>query len=226
MRFGDLFISYKIGLKGIKSTIPFTKLPLYRKIFVIILFASTIISGILLVFKLTLASCIPMALGILSFIVFLIIDSLKRNLEVMLKEHYTPYSQKRMNMTIDVLKNYGINIQNFDSIDLLIEEAKYAQIHCDYIAPLKKPFKTLGAIIIPIVVFVAHKIGDAATQDEMILMAAQVIVLILLIFSLILLLTPTIKEILYLDYNKYNELIYDLRQIKLFYAKENSTFSN
>lgn len=37
MRFCDLFISYKIGLKSIKSTIPFTKLPLYRKIFVIIL---------------------------------------------------------------------------------------------------------------------------------------------------------------------------------------------
>ena len=56
MRFCDLFISYKIGLKGIKSTIPFTKLPLYRKIFVIIFFASAIVSGILLLFKLTLAS--------------------------------------------------------------------------------------------------------------------------------------------------------------------------
>ena len=51
MRFCDLFISYKIGLKGIKSTIPFTKLPLYRKIFVIIFFASAIVSGILLLFK-------------------------------------------------------------------------------------------------------------------------------------------------------------------------------
>ena len=59
MRFCDLFISYKIGLKGIKSTIPFTKLPLYRKIFVIIFFASAIVSGILLLFKLTLASYIP-----------------------------------------------------------------------------------------------------------------------------------------------------------------------
>ena len=37
---------------------------------------------------------------------------------------------------------------------MLIEEAKQAQIQCDYIAPLKKPFKTLGAIIIPIVAFV------------------------------------------------------------------------
>ncbi len=37
MRFCDIFISYKIGLKNLKNTIPFTKLPLYRKIAVIAL---------------------------------------------------------------------------------------------------------------------------------------------------------------------------------------------
>lgn len=226
MRFCDLFISYKIGLKSIKSTIPFTKLPLYRKIFVIILFASAIISGILLIFKQTWASYIPMALGIISLIIFFIIDSMKRNLKVMLQQHYAPYSEKRMNMTINVLKDYGIEIQNFDSLDMLIEEAKQAQIQCDYIAPLKKPFKTLGAIIIPIVAFVAQKIGNAASQDEMITMALQVIVLVLLTFSLIFSLTPIIKDILYRDYNKYDDFIYDLRQIKLFYAKKNATYSN
>lgn len=31
MRFCDFFISYKIGLKGIKNIIPYTQLPLYRK---------------------------------------------------------------------------------------------------------------------------------------------------------------------------------------------------
>lgn len=101
MRFCDLFISYKIGLKNIKSTIPFTKLPLYRKIFVIILFASAITSGILLIFRQTWASYIPIGFGALSLIVFFIIDSTKRNLEVMLKEHYTPYSEKRMLMMLE-----------------------------------------------------------------------------------------------------------------------------
>lgn len=226
MRFCDLFISYKIVLKGIKSTIPFTKLPLYRKIFVIIFFASAIVSGILLLFKLTLASYIPIALGALSFIIFIIIDSLKSNLEVMLDEHYTPYSESRMKMVIEVLTKYKIDIHNFEALDMLIDEAKHAQIHCDYLAPLKKPLKTLGAIIIPIIAFVAQKIGDAATQDEMIIMAAQAITLVLLVFSLIFLLTPTIKELLYIDYNKYNEFIYDMRQIKLFYAKEDSSSSN
>lgn len=226
MRFCDLFISYKIGLKNIKSTIPFTKLPLYRKIFVIILFASVITSGILLIFHQTWASYIPIGLGLLSLIAFFIIDSTKRNLDVMLKEHSAPYSEKRMLMTINVLKNYGIDIHNNTSIDMLIEEAKLAQIQCDYIAPLKKPLKTLGAIIIPIIAFVAQKIGNAATTNEIITMAAQVIVLVLLIFSLIFSLTPVVKYILYRDYNKYDDLIYDLRQIKLFYTKENDTHTN
>lgn len=226
MRFCDLFISYKIGLKGIKHTIPFTKLPLYRKVFITILFVGAIISGILLLFKQSWTSYIPIALSFLSLIVFFIIDSLKRNLEAMLKEHYTPYSKKRINMTIEILKKYDINIDNFDSIDMLIDEAKHAQIQCDYLSPLKKPLKTLGAIIFPIIVFIAKKIGNAATQDEMIFMATQAIVLILLIFSLIFALTPIVKDLLYRDYNKYNDLIYDLRQIKLFYSKKGSTSSN
>ena len=226
MRFCDLFISYKIRLKSIKSTIPFTKLPLYRKIFVIILFVFAIISGILLIFNRTWISYILIAFDVVSLIIFLIIDSLKRNLEIMLQQHYAPYSEKRINMTIDVLKDYRIDIQNSDSLDMLIEEAKLAQIQCDYIAPLKKPLKTLGAIIVPIIAFVAQKIGNAATTDEMITMAAQVIVLALLTFSLIFALTPIIKNILYRDYNKYDDLIYDLRQIKLFYAKGNDTHTN
>ena len=47
----------------------------------------------------------------------------------MLQQHYAPYSEKRINMTINVLKNYRIDIQNPDSLDMLIKEAKLAQIN-------------------------------------------------------------------------------------------------
>lgn len=124
-----------------------------------------------------------------------------------------------MNMVIDVLKKYGIDVQNINTLDLLIDETEKAQIQSDYLAPIKKPLKTLSAIIVPIIAFVAQRIGNDATQDELIAMAVQVSVLALLIFSLIHSLTFIVKDILYRDYNKYNELIYDLRQIKLFYSK-------
>lgn len=103
MRFYDLFISYKIGLKDIKTPITFTKLPLYRKVFLIIFLAEIIISGILLIFIHDLF--IPMVLNFFLLVVFLIIDSQKGNTEKMLKDRYIPYSERRMNMIIDVLKN-------------------------------------------------------------------------------------------------------------------------
>lgn len=44
-------------------------------------------------------------------------------------------------MTIGILNNYGINISNIASIDLLISEAQTAQLHSGFLLPLKKLFK-------------------------------------------------------------------------------------
>ena len=147
MRFCDFFISYKIGLKGIKSSIPFTKLPLYRKIAVITTFTTGILAIILGLINQQNVAFVVLILGILLMIIFLTIDSTKKSLDTMLQEHYIPYSQNRINMVIDLLKNY--NVFDNSSIDLLIVEAQDAQLRCDYFAPLKKPLKTLSTIIIP-----------------------------------------------------------------------------
>ncbi len=219
MRFCDLFISYKIGLKRIKRTIPFTKLPLYRKIAFIASYSTIILSLIFFVLKIYIIGCSIIGIAIIGLIIFIIIDSKKKNLETMLYKYYAPYSEKRMNTVIKILQNYGIDIKDIDAIDFLIEEAQIAQTQCDYILPLKKPLKMLNAIIIPIVAFVAQKIGNTSTQNEMITMAIQVIILILLLFSFIYSIASIIKPLIYRDYNLYNNLIYDLRQIKLFYSK-------
>lgn len=222
MRFSNLFISYKIGLKDIKNTIPFTKLPLYRKVFMIIFLTGIIITGILLIFAQNIFLFIPVGLSLISIVIFAIIDSKKGNLSFMLENNYIPYSKKRMDMTIKVLKRYNINIENLDSLDMLIKEAKYAQAECDILSQFKKPFKTLGAIIIPIVVFVSKKICEVATPTNMLKIASLAIIFILLIFSLIFSFIPILKDLFYRDYNKYDELIYDIRQIKLFYAKKSN----
>lgn len=126
-------------------------------------------------------------------------------------------------MVIKVLQEFGIEVQNTNTIDLLIDEAQKAQIQSDYLLPLKKPLQTLAATIVPIIVYFAKKIDNTASQDEMITTATLIIIIILLMFSLIFALTLIIKDLLYRDYNKYNELIYDLRQIKLFYAQKDSS---
>lgn len=219
MRFCDLFIEYKIGLKQIKRTIPFIKLPFYRKIFVILVFLCGIASGIFLLLSKFIVSLVLFVVMILSIVIFLLLDSSKKNLELMLKTHYEPYSQQRINMIIEILKKYHVDIYNSSSIDLLIEEAEMEQVQCDYIQPLKKPLKILGGIIIPIVAFAAQKIGNSTTQDELILIVLWAIIIIILFFVFIVSVIPIMKDIFYRDYNKYEELIYDLRQIKIFCRK-------
>ncbi|MCR2022096.1 hypothetical protein NSB04_20640, partial [Blautia pseudococcoides] len=201
MRFCDLFISYKIGLKGIKSTIPYTKLPLYRKIAVVLTFSLCLISLFILFLRCYIIALVVILLAIISPIIFLKIDSKTSNLEYMLKNHYSPYSYQRMRMVIHVLNEYNVDINNMDSIDMLISEAKIAQLQCDYFALLKKPLKTLGAIIIPIVAFVAQKLGDTTSQENILILALQSIIIISSIFSIILAFATIAKDILYHDYN-------------------------
>lgn len=219
MRFCDLFILYKLTLKNNKRVIRFTKLPLCRKIFLCVFFGGLIFSGILYIFIKNLYSFIPVIVSITSLIIFLVIDSSNKNTMIMLQDCYIPYSEKRMNMVIEILKKYNININDLDSIDRLIDEAKLAQIQCDYLSPLKKTLKILMGIIIPIVVFLVDKIDIKISQNELIDIVARLIILIVLIFSFIFCLIPIVNALLYYDYNKYDELIYDLRQIKLFYSK-------
>lgn len=220
MRFCDFFIEYKLGLKEIKNLIPFTKLPLYRKIAIVILFVIGVIGLIFCATQKLILAIVTFSIVIIILIIFSIINSTKKNLRNMLDNHYKLYSQKRMDMIISVLNIYDIKATDTNTIDLLISEAKTAQIQFDYLLPLKKPFKALGAIIIPIVIYAAQKIADAVTINEILNMSLQIIFVIICIFSIIIAIFPVIKDICYRDYNKYNELLYDLNQIKIFYSKD------
>ncbi len=134
MRFCDMFISYKIGLKSIKRTSPFIKLPLYRKIVVIVNFVIFIVSFLLFMFQKSVVAIVALLIGIALFMVF--IES-KKHLKYMLNEHLLKYSQKRMDMVIGILRKYHIDIHDTNTIDLLIDEAQKAQIQSDYLLPLK-----------------------------------------------------------------------------------------
>lgn len=221
MRFCDLFISYKASLKDIKSNIPFTKLPLYRKVFFIIILSLTILSGIFVASKLLffpnlshLTYYIPLLFVLLTFILFFIFDSRKNNLIDMLENHYIPYSEARMNATVKILGQYNINIHDLDSIDMLIAEAKLEQAQVDYISQLKQPLKPLSAIIIPLLIFISKEFSVKVGLKMSLLITCLVLLLISLIYSLVIF----TKAILYRDYNKYEYFISDLRQIKIFYA--------
>lgn len=217
MRFCDFFIEYKIGLKEIKTTIPLTKLPLYRKIFIVLIFIIGVTGLIFVTLGNMAGSVIIFLLFIVLFTAFFIIDSSKKNLRKMLDEHYSLTSQRRIGLLLATLQTYNINSNDINKIDLLIKQAEESEIKSDPFISLQKPLKTLGAIIVPVILYVVQIIAEATSKQDLIVMALQSIIIICCVFSIIISVAPIIRDICYRDYNIYENLIYDLNQIKIFH---------
>ena len=230
--FKNLFISYKIGLKNLGKPIPFHKNSLCMKILIIFSFICIIISIILSMFIQYLFLTIFFA--ILGIILLIIYDN--NTLNYRLEECFIPYSEKRRKMIIDILKKYKINTENLDSIDMLIEEAKFAQMESGIFEEFKIPFKRSRELIFVLFGTIAGKITDKFkwsqietfarkimenfTDSQIMIVTILLIDLILLIFLFDFFNEYILKKIFYSDYYKYNEFIRDLREIKLFYIKQ------
>lgn len=216
MRFSEFFIEYKIALKKTNKFIPWTDLPLYRKVFIILIFMFGVCSIIFALLKYSICFCITLIMFLVLLIVFAIIDAKKNNMQKMLDNYYTVYSQKRMDILINLFNKYHLDIHDKETIDLLIEQSERAKIENDPFLPIKKPLKLLGTIIIPIVIYITKKTTEIYTVNELIYYALILIVLIICFFSIGYELIQIAKDIFYSDFDRYNELSYDLNQLKIF----------
>ena len=218
MRFSEFFISYKLGLKEIKTTIPFKEFPLCKKIYMILTFVLTVLGIIFAILDRPAISFAFLVTMIILLIVFLVTESRPKNLAHKLKTYFTPYSQERMEMVRKLLSNYNIQPSDSTKIDLLIEEAKSAQVQCDNFNTLKTPFKTLSTLIVPIAVYIANTYADTLSSNEIVALGILAIPLIICFYAILFAVTPVFKDLVNQDYNNYRNLISDLKQIKIFYA--------
>lgn len=226
MRFCDFFTRYKIGLNRIKGNIPFKNLPRHKRLVVSHVLLFSIIALMIYFFSLDNKEHI-LETSLMTITIFVwTFYSRKENIKTMLEHDYAHYSEKRMNMVIGLLRDYEIDINDVDSINLLIDEAKNAQIKSDYLAELGKPFKMIGTAAPAIIVYGAKKIGDNATQDEAIITAIYTVTYCILGYAIVALTIAIYKDVSYSEYKKYDELIYDLRQVKIFYSKKAASSSN
>lgn len=74
MRFSDFFISYKLGLKELKATIPFKEFPLCKKIFMILTFVLTVLGIIFAILNRPSISFAFLAVMIILMIIFIAIE--------------------------------------------------------------------------------------------------------------------------------------------------------
>lgn len=119
-------------------------------------------------------------------------------------------------MLKNVLQKYSLDAKDVSTIDLLIEEAERAQKENDPFISMKKSAEALGAGIIPIIIYVAKEIAEEFSTGKLLYMALLVIAIIICLLSIFFTVVPEIKNLVYRDNNIYNDLIYDLRQLKIF----------
>lgn len=161
--------------------------------------------------------CITIGIVVIMLTICDVLNRSKENLKIILNNHHRIYSDNRMNMLKNIFQKYNLDISNASTIDLLIQEAKDAQIENNPFISINKPAKILLASIISIIAYVAKEIAKSFTTNELMYITLLVITIIFCIIAIITVFIPAIKNIIYYDYSKYDELIYDLRQLKIFY---------
>lgn len=221
MRFCDFFIDYKIGLKELKSFISLRDLPLYRKAAVILLFIFSTAGLITIFLDLYLITYIIVFILLGFIIVILLLESSVKKQRELLDKFYIPHSKSRINMLLSLFEKYSLDSKDIEVINLLIAQAEESKINNDPFLSLKKPIKILSAIIVPIIGFVIQKLANTGSDEQLINIALQSIIIIIGLFSIIISIYPFIYIVFYPDGYKYEGLINDLKQILIFDRKKN-----
>lgn len=233
MRFYDFFISYKLGLKEVnddKTIGEILQLLRHDKFFCIVigLLIGMICAGL---FGRPLELCVLWAILIVVTLIYMHVCSAKNIMKNRLEEHWKPYSDRRMEMVVHLLEKYHIDITDEKSIDLLIEEAQQEQINRDIFSFNRGYIKVFLTALFSGIIFLIKEIIEDIEPGKLLLeftpeqlkeLLLSSAILLIMIFTILLVGDPIVAFIRALfgtDYDKYNELISDLRQVKIFYKK-------
>lgn len=218
MRFCDFFTEYKLLLKDEKNTIKWKELPLYRKISLVVLFICAIVGIVLLVLFDKKESVLLLIISIVTLVVvvMVIIDSKKEHMRYMLENHYKKYSENHMERVVDLLSRYHITVDDDTAIDRLISQAESDLLNNNPIQQFKTPIKIFSVSILPIAIYTVKRVSEDFDIASLVYYASGICVAIIGIVAIVYALYPLIRWIIYNDYEKYNSLIYDLKQIQIF----------
>ncbi len=218
MIFNNFFLDYKISLKNLKNYMKFKELATYRKIYIILFPLLLFLFLVCTFLKKTKPSLILISLMFICTILLIIFDYKKENSKMMLNKHYLPNSKKRMNVVLKLLDKYNINVDDIDTIDRIIKEAKIHQKDFDYVSIIKKHAKSLSAAIGFLLTPAIDYIVETHTEIDNLNIYILASLAISMVYLILLFLEIIFKGLFYYEYKKYDELINDLRQIKIFYS--------
>ena len=227
MRFYDFYIRYKILSKELKNE-ERHNLPRHRIILLILIAVLTVFSFIFIISSNPIWFGIMIFLMVLSCIIIYIYENRINIMENMLNTYYKPYSKNRVNKFLDLLREYNINPEDTEKLDLLIAEAVESQKDYDYFNSLTNTIKFIFSVIISMIAFIAGILKDNISGNKMLSLTLMALIFVVVLYFALITLKTVIKDIFYLDYNYHSDLIKDLRQLKIFYNSDinNTTILN
>ena len=216
MGFNVFFMDYKLGLRNMEEKNHWNELTKLRKKYIISEISLMLILFLFFAFIapedwIRFMGCAVVICTLLPAVIWIIKDIRKRR---MIEESYIPYSIAKTNMLIALLEDYGINLDKRDSvdkIDLLIQQAEENKIKDNPFIDVNKLLKLFGAIIIPVIAYIATKYAEGKPVEELIALVSFLVIAFVIVFLVIFL---TRDDNISLDI--YDELIYDLKQLKIF----------
>lgn len=218
----DLFLSYKIAIKedkDIKPVFSFCVLPLYRQIFIVLWFLSVVISAFLY-FACDIRFMALFMIPVLVYIVFIrILGNTKKNLKYM-EKLYNEYDNKKMKLTVSVLKKRGIDATDRNTLGHVIDELEKAQKE----SYMLEHFVKYHSILIGIITFLLSSFIQKTFGDVVVTNAILYVIYAIFVFSAVSIvmyavLTAIVYTCLYCfgpDYFVYEEFIHDLKQVRIF----------
>ncbi len=139
----------------------------------------------------------------------------------MFEKIHNDLSKEHMDMVINVLKKYNIDINDQNTLDLLIHEAEISKIKCAPFQKLKINLSTLGTAFIYNLPSIVSIILTLKIKGEILFNIIKLIVYTVIISLITFCLVVFIIKVLFFsDHIKYDQFIEDIRQIKIFHSKK------
>ena len=181
MRFYDFYIRYKVLSKELKKE-ERHNLPKHRIIILILIAVLTILSIMFIIFSKPIWFGIMILLIVLSCIIIYIYENRINIMKNMLNTCYKPYSPKRVNKCLDLLREYNINPEDTEKIDLLIAEAVESQKDYDYLNNFTNTIKSISPVIISTFAFIAGILKDNISFNEMLSLTIMALVFVVVLY--------------------------------------------
>ena len=218
--FNLIFNRYKLDILSSNIWKSIKELKLYEKIFLVVVILGVIASLVFSILEYSLGSLISVGIIIVSFIVVFIMRSLKKEKRRIVYESIEPYVNERVKKLINLLKEFKIDIENEENLDMLIELARKEQERYDVWKGLRNLFKGISTyVFIPIItIFLAEFFKDndpwkIIIKAVVLLLICAAIVLVLYAFA------SNVDGLFNADKNRLDYFIRDIEEVKVFRTK-------